>query len=109
MDEFAELAPLVTLVHNQDMVAVGNQIVRNIGCWPVTIIRTPPVNQCFYQAPVCQHYGCSGSQLQREYAAISLSPFSEPWSLISANEIPRIARLLLEMGSTLWKLVEITN
>ena len=54
VDDFAEAAPDVAVVHNKQVVAASDDIVADIGRGPIAVDRTLLVDQLFYEAPVCE-------------------------------------------------------
>lgn len=63
MDQLSEGSPLVAVAHDQQVVSMGHQIVRDIRKGPIAVNSTFLVNQRFDYAPVADHHSCRRTHL----------------------------------------------
>lgn len=77
VDCFAEATPEVAVVHDEEMVAAGDQAVADVRRRPVAVDGAFLVYELLDGAPVCEDDGGAGPELEGIHAAILLRPFRE--------------------------------
>lgn len=64
-------------IHQQQEVALVHQLVDCVGNWSGTAQRALLIHDFFDQAPLGDHHGGPGSDLQRIYVSVLFRPFRE--------------------------------
>lgn len=78
VDHLAERTPCVVVVHYQQVIAFGDEIMGDVGRWSGTVERTFLVKHLFHQTTIGDDYCGRGPKFEGEQAAIDLGPLCEP-------------------------------
>lgn len=78
VDQFSASSPLVTVLHEKDMVAAANDAIADVSIRSMTVDIGFLVDKSLNQIGRCNNNGCARAHLKREYAAILFRPFTKP-------------------------------
>ena len=77
MQELSEQSPLFSMLHNQDMVASGDEIMGDIGRRAIAVDGRFLVNEGFNNATIRDYNRGCWTKLERNYGTVFLGPFCE--------------------------------
>lgn len=78
MHEFPKQSPLFPILHHQEMVASGDEIMRDIGRRAVAVDGRFLVKQGFCNATIGYYNRGCRTKFERNYGTVFLGPFCEP-------------------------------
>jgi hypothetical protein len=80
VNQFPKGSPFIPVAHDQKMVSMGHQVMRDIGRWPIAVYSAFLVDEAFYQTPVANDHCRCWAYFEGEYSPILLSPLREPFN-----------------------------
>ena len=101
MHELSKQSPFFPTVHQQKVVAPGDEIMSDIGLRAVAIDGRFLVQEGFYNARISYYDRGRGTKFERNYGTVFLGPFCESGWAFSASINIRSASSLYHTGNAL--------